>query len=138
MKTIYSFIAISLISISSMACPNLTGEWNCKSSQGETVKMNLNSINKDDYNMLMVVSDVGTKVQTTEALTLNVGKQQSRDYSYRANCKRDSIVIDFETVLGPVTVVYTSLGNNEMLMSSSNKKVSNDKVMTCSKFSLLD
>lgn len=138
MKLVYSFLAILLVSGTAMACPNLTGEWICSDSKGEKMKTVLNSINKEDVSLLMIKSDVGTKVETSNTLILDVGRQKSQDYNYNASCRGNSVVLNLETAFGNAKVVYTLLSHNNMLVSSSVDGESNDRVMTCKTLSLLD
>lgn len=138
MKLVYSFLAVLFVSGTALACPDLSGDWICQGdADKEKVKMHLNSINKEDINMLLITSDVGTKVQTSDSLYLNVGRQKAKDYHYRANCNgSSSVVVDLETVFGNSRVVYNRIRHNELQISVSSK--SHSEVMSCSTNSLLD
>ncbi len=138
MKLVYSFLAVLFVSGTAFAyCPDLSGEWTCVGADKEKVKMHLNSINKEDINMLLIKSDVGTKVETSDSLYLNVGRQEAKDFHYRANCNgSSSVVVDLESVLGKSRIVYNRIRHNELQISVSSKSHSN--VMSCSTNSLLD
>ena len=136
MKTVCSFIAITLISISSMACPNLTGKWTCQTSDGEAARVNLTSVNKEDSNFLILVNDVGTPVQTSATLALNVGKQIENDYSYSATCGNNYVAIDLETAFGPVSLRYTLKNASQLLINTASQNADYNSVISCKKLSL--
>lgn len=139
MKVLFVIMLFSVAGSLAQACPNLTGNWTCK-SQDEINKLKLNSINREDMNLLVITADEGSKVATTDTLLLNVGKQKGKDYDYRALCQSNSVIMDLETVFGPSKTAYTLLSPNQLLISVYPSDSSDGKVMTCSKvdFSRVD
>lgn len=77
MKLVYSFLAVLFVSGTALACPNLSGEWTCVGRDSEKANVKFTSITKEDISLLLITSDEGTKVQTSDTLVLDGGKQKN-------------------------------------------------------------
>ena len=148
MKAILSFLAVSVVASSGLACPYLTGEWSC-GVQGEKSKMVLTSIGTVDADYLIMTTDAGTSLEETVSLVLNVGRQTYKDKSYRAVCGSNNVTIEMSQKLSKnsekMTDVKFSLAKLtsgtlvlDVLSSNDSLVDANQPLIECKKLSLLD
>lgn len=132
MKFVYSFLAVSLLSVSSYACPNLSGSWTCRSAEGDVVSyLTLDSINTLELNLLIRKSSIGN-VKQSEVLYLNVGKRASDlGDSYVGLCTSKAVILKTTGKNGEILdVVYTLLSRNNMKIDTYTSSI---KSVNCTK-----
>lgn len=135
-----SFLAVLLVSSSSLACPDLTGNWVCPNQQ---LKFKINSEYAFDTNFLKVIGGNDLGMADVSTFALEVGAQVDDREPDFGVCGSDSVVVNVKGYFGQdkVTIRQRSfiLLDNNTLKISLESAVSPEKDITiiCKRFSPL-
>lgn len=139
-RSFLSFLIVSLVSFSSFACPDLTGEWLCGNKQPN---FKISSEEVLDTSFLKVIGNYDQANPDERIYILGAGSQYNNGASYSGSCNPNGVIITLRDSLdqkndAELKESFILVDNNTLkIRLESNELTPKLSVTTCTKFSPL-